>query len=70
MAGTTSDSRDDALGGGDADIGRDQQLFERFDRIDVDRTGTLFRRVGLLDDLFKAADDLLLRASQTLAKAI
>ena len=43
------DGGDDAVGGGDADVGRDQQLFERLDRVDVDRTGALVparRRCG------------------------
>ena len=61
---------DDPLGGGDADVGGDQQLFERLDRVDVDRAAALLRRVGLLDDLLEAADDLLLRAGQALAKPV
>ena len=52
------DGGDDAVGGGDADVGRDQQLFERVDGVDVDRTRALLRRVGDADDLVEAVDDL------------
>ena len=44
-------SRHNLLRGRQADVGRDQQLLERLDRVDVDRPCPLFTRVGLLDDL-------------------
>ena len=61
------DGGDDAVGGGDADVGRDQQLFERVDRVDVDGTRPPLRRVGEADDLVEALDDLLFGAGKTLA---
>ena len=70
VARSRSHGGDDPLGRGQADIGRDQQLFERFDRVDVDRPRALLARVGLLDDLFEAADDLLLRPRQAFTKAV
>ena len=39
------DGGDDPLGRGDADVGRDQQLLERLDRVDVDRPSLRARRV-------------------------
>ena len=57
------------LGRGDADVGRDQQLFERLDRLDVDRTRPLLRLVRAADDLVEPLDDLLLGAGETLADA-
>src|SRR5688572_20490064 len=67
---TSSDGVDDALGRGDADVGRDQQLLERFDRVHVHRPRALLGTVGLLDDLFEPTDDLLLRAGKPFTKAI
>src|SRR5262249_59524204 len=61
------DGGDDAIGGGDADVGRDQQLLERVDRIDVDRARALVRRIGHSHDLVEAIDDLLLGAGKTIA---
>ena len=37
------DRGDDPVGGGDADVGRDQQLLERVDRLDVDRRASAAR---------------------------
>ena len=65
-----ADRVDDAFGRGHADVGRDQQLFERLDRVDVDRPAALLLGVGLLDDLLEAADDLLLRPRQAVAKLV
>ena len=63
------DGRDDPIGGGDADVGRDQQLLERVDRLDVDRPAAPFRGVGDLDDLVEPLDDLLLGAGEAVAQA-
>ena len=63
------DGGDDPLGRGDADVGRDQQLFERLDGLDVDRPRAPLRRVGAADDLVEALDDLLLGAGEALANA-
>ena len=63
------DRGDDPIGRRDADVGGDQQLFERLERLDVDRTRAPLRLVGLADDLVEAVDDLLLGAGETLADA-
>ena len=58
---------DNALGGRDADVGREQQLLERLDGVDVDRTRSLLRLVGALDDLLEPIDDLLFGAAEPVA---
>src|SRR5688500_16150989 len=68
--GAGPDRGDDSLRGSDADVGGDEQLLQRFDGIDIDRTGTLLAGVGPLDDLVEPADNLLLRAAQTFTKPI
>ena len=60
------DSSDDPIGGGDADVGRDQQLFERLNGLDIDRTRSAFRLVGALRDLVEPIDDLLRRTREPL----
>jgi hypothetical protein len=47
-----------------ADVGGDQQLFERLDRVDVDFARAPLRCVRELDDLVEPLDDLLLRACE------
>ena len=69
-ARAVADRGDDLLGGGDADVGRNQQLLERLDRIDVDLSGVRPARVGALDDLVEPVDNLLLRAGQPVTKPI
>ena len=61
--------RDDPIGRRHADVGRDQQLFERVERLDVDRPRSALRLVGAADDLVEALDDLLFGAGQALADA-
>jgi len=63
------DRGDDAVGGGHADVGRDQELLERIDGLDVDGARPLRRRVGAPDDLVEAPDDLLGRAREPLTEA-
>ena len=70
MARARADRVDDALGGGEADVSRNQQLFERLDGVDINRPATLLLAVGLLDDLLEAADDLLLGAREAVAKLV
>src|SRR6476660_8460817 len=70
MPCTRADGVDDAFGRGKPDVGRDQQLLERLDRVDVDRATALLFGVGLLDDLFETADNLLFRACQAAAKLV
>ncbi len=70
VARSRSHGRHNSLGRRQTDIGRDQQLFECFDRVDRNRPRALLACVGLLDDLFEAADDLLLRPRQAFAKAV
>ena len=52
---------------GHADVGRDQQLFERLERLDVDRPRPALGRVGAADDVVEAVDDLLLGAGEAVA---
>src|SRR5689334_7682867 len=70
MTGAQADCVDDAFGRGETNVGRDQQFFERLNRIDVDRPAALLFGVGLLDDLFETTDDLLFGARQALAKLV
>src|SRR4029077_13640629 len=65
-----ADGVDDPLGRRKPDVGGDQQLFERLDRVDVDRASALLLGVGLLDDLFEAADDLLLGPREAVTKFV
>ena len=65
-----ADGGNDAFRRRQADIGRDEQLLERLDRIDVDWPRPLFAGVGLLNNLLEAADDLLLRPRQAFAEAV
>ncbi len=61
--------RDDAVGGGNADIGRDQQFFERVDRVDINRTASPLGLVRPADDVVEAVDDLLLGPGEAFANA-
>ena len=61
---------DDAPGGGKTYVRRHEQLFERFDGVDVDRPRALFRGVGLLDDFLEAGDDLLFGTRQAVAQLV
>ena len=63
------DRGDDAIGRRDADVGRDQQLFERVDGFDVDRPRALLGRIRAADDLVEALDDLLRGAGEALTDA-
>src|SRR5437667_209253 len=63
------DGGDDTAGGGNADIGGDQQLFERVDRVDVDRPRPPLGLVGEAHELLEAVGDLLLGARETFADA-
>ena len=60
----------DLVGGGHADIGGDQRLFESLDGLEVDGARTPLRFVGALDHLVEAFDELLLGARQRLFDAI
>src|SRR5205085_8058663 len=51
------------------EIGRNQQLFERIDRFDVDRTRAPLRLVRLPDNRIEPFDDFLLRAGEAVANA-
>ena len=61
---------DDLFGRGDADVGGDEQLLERFHGVDVDGRGAARVRVGTLNDLVESVDDLLLGAGKALDEAI
>src|SRR6185436_19864096 len=50
--------------------GRDQQLFERVERRDVERARPPLGRVGAFDQIFELLDDLLLGAREARAKTI
>ena len=67
-AGT--DGRDDPSGGRHADVGRNQQLLERFNRLDIDLPCATRPGVSTLHDLVETTNDLLLGATQTLAQAV
>ena len=56
---------DDLVGGGDADVGHDQELFERLERVDVNRARSLLRRVGALDQRLEAFGELLRGARES-----
>jgi len=60
---------DDPFGRRDADVGRDQQLLECIDGVDVDRAGAFLRRVSRPHDLVEAFDDLLLGAGEAVLDA-
>src|SRR6185295_2729739 len=60
---------DDSRRRGDADVGRNQQLLERVERIDINRAGAAFRLVRLADNFVEALDDFLFGAGKTLADA-
>jgi hypothetical protein len=64
------DGGDDGFGRGESDVGRDQQLLERLDGLDVDGPRAMLAGVGLLDDRLEAADDLLLRPRQPFTKPV
>ena len=51
--------RDDSLGGRDADVGHQQDFFERLRGVDVDVARARLRRVGALDDVVELVDELL-----------
>ena len=55
-----ADGLDDALGRGDADVGRDQRLLESVDRLDVDRSASLLGRIRATDHVLELLDELLL----------
>ncbi len=65
-----ADGGDNLFGGGDADVGGNQQLLERFDRIDVDFPGARLLGVGTLNDFVEPADNLLFGTAQALAQPI
>ena len=65
-----ADRLDDLVGGGDADVGHDQQLFERLERLDVNRARPLLRRVGALDQRLESFGELLRGARQALLQLV
>src|SRR6185369_936296 len=69
-AGAIANGAHDLLRSGDADIGGNQELFERLNRVDVDRAHALFLGIGALHNLIEPVDDLLFCSGQPLAKAI
>jgi hypothetical protein len=60
---------DDAVGGGNTDVRGDQELFERLDRVDVDRARPLLGRICNTDELIEPFDYLLGGAGETFANA-
>ena len=60
---------EDPLRCGDAHVGRDQQLLERVDRLDIDRTRSTRGLVGGPHELVEALGDLLLGAGETFTDA-
>ena len=64
------DGRDNPPGGGHANVGGNQQLLERLDRIDVDLAGARRPSVGTLHDLVETTDELLFGATQALAQPV
>ena len=63
--GLLLDGHDNAIGRRDADVGHDEQLFERLDGIDVDRTPFALGRLRLRDQLIEPLDDLLCGFGET-----
>ena len=57
-----ADRVDDAVGRRDTDIRRDEKLFERVNRVDIDRAAATFAVRRTTDDVFEPIDDLLLGA--------
>ena len=64
IAAARLDGGDNAAGRGDADIGGDQQLFERVDRVDVDWPRPPLRLVGEANQRLEAIGNLLLGAGK------
>jgi hypothetical protein len=60
---------DDPIRRRDTNVRGDQQLLERIDRIDIDRSGSALGLIRATDDFVKPLDDLLLGAGETLADA-
>ena len=60
------DGRHDALGRGEAEVRRNQQLFEGLDRVHVQRTAVTTWLIRAPDDLIEAGDDLLGGARKTI----
>src|SRR5262249_17038160 len=63
---------DDSLGRRHADVGGDQDLFERFDGVDIDRSSRLGSRSGIgpLYWFLEPAADLLSGSTEAVAKSI
>src|SRR5438093_519008 len=64
------DGGDNPIGRGHPDVGRDQHFLERFDGVDVNRSGSAIRLVGAAHDIVEPIDDLLLGAGKTVAEAV
>ena len=58
------DRLDDPVARRDADVRGDQRLFERLERLEVDRAAALRRLVGAPDDLVEPLDELFLGAGE------
>src|SRR5262249_13991509 len=69
VTGLCLHGRDDGCRRRHAEVGGNQQLFERVERVDVERARSLLGRVGTADDLIELLDDLLFGAGKTLANA-
>src|SRR5688572_1683700 len=69
-AGPAAHGGDDLLGGGNAYVRREQQFFERLNRVDVNFPGFRTARVFPLNDFVEAIDNLLLGAGETLAEPV
>src|SRR4030095_9990915 len=68
--GLLFDRRDDPSRCRDADVGHDQQLFARVERVDVDRAALARRRFRLRRNLIEPLNDLLLGFGETFANTI
>ncbi len=69
VAGARRHRRDDAGGRRHADVSRDQQLFERLDGVDVDRTRPPLALVRRANELVEPRGDLLCGAGEAFAYA-
>ena len=58
---------DDPIRRRDTNVRRDQQLLERIDRIDIDRSRSALGLIRATDDFVKPVDDLLFGTGETLA---
>src|SRR5262249_3466551 len=68
--GTALHRADDAVGGRQAKVRRNQYLLERFERIDVDRSRAVIGLIRALNDLFESGNDVLRGAAEALLETV